>query len=100
MNNIQNIKNQIQYKLDYNKPFYVFDDTARFVVTDMDHFPYKRFFRGIYDSDMPVVFEREAGYSQLRNWCYQSLRDPKVDKAKYCWEGPCSVTYPCNPDKK
>lgn len=100
MNNIQNIENEIQYKLDYNRPFYAFPDSSKYVITDQDHFPYKRSFRGIYNVSMPVVFEREAGFCQRRDWCYKSLRDPNVEKANYCYEYPCSTTFPCKPDQK
>lgn len=31
----------------------------------IDHFPYRGFFRGRYDSEHPIVFERRAGFSNV-----------------------------------
>lgn len=36
-------------------------------LTDMDHFPYRRFFRGVYYESEPVIFGREAGYRPYMN---------------------------------
>lgn len=36
-------------------------------LTDMDHFPYRRFFRGVYNESEPVIFGRQAGYRSFIN---------------------------------
>ena len=41
-------------------PLAIFD-----VQTDVNEFPYRRFFRGKIDSDIPHVWEREAGFSPI-----------------------------------
>ena len=48
-----------------------------YVLTDVDHFPYTRHFRGRYNSDRPTVWSREAGYSPLFNGCYNNALPPK-----------------------
>jgi hypothetical protein len=40
--------------------------------TDMDHFPYRRFFRGIHNLDAPVIHTRRAGYEVRRDKLYSS----------------------------
>ncbi len=42
------------------------------VVTDADHFPYTRFYRGIYNSEIPTVWSRSAGYRARCDSCYES----------------------------
>ena len=34
----------------------------KLTLTDMDHFPYRRFFRGIYYEPEPIIHSRDAGY--------------------------------------
>ena len=52
------IKHHIEMK---NKPEPYKVDPKLLTVTDMNVFPYNRFFRGKYYSDKPIVFNREAG---------------------------------------
>lgn len=93
--NEQNILNQIQYKLNYNRPFYAYPTAVEYTLIDQDHFPYKRYFRGIYHESKPVIMEREAGYAPQRNACYVALTQSNAKKAEFCWEFPCSTTFPC-----
>ena len=90
----------IKYQIDLiNKqlPFFPSKQLVRSVVTDMDHFPYTRFFRGNPAGDTPIIMEREAGYRRRLD-CYEPVYVP--DQGPFpsvCFEGPCSTTYPCNP---
>ena len=95
--NINYIRTQIDKK---NKsfPYYAFQDTISNVIEDLDHFPYTRFYRGQAKADKPIVFEREAGYRQQHDKCYKPLIKAKsAPKPSHCFEGPCSVVYPCYP---
>ena len=94
-NNINSIRYQIGLKLNYNVPYYATREAAGSVITDMDNFPYRRFFRGVYDESNPVVMEREAGYRPRRDSCYTKLSIPNPTKPNYCWEYPCSTVRPC-----
>lgn len=83
-----------------DKPSLTTREEASNVITDFDHFPYKRFYRGVYNSDKPVLIEREAGYRPLRNTCYQFVDCkplPPMDPPKVCFQFPCSTNYPCIP---
>ena len=93
--NIASVQNQILMKKGYS-PYYGTINEASRVITDMDHFPYTRFFRGVYYSSSPTVFEREAGWRPTRNNCYKNQNC--VEKNSYpnnCWEYPCSTVLPC-----
>ena len=99
--NISSVRHQICMKNGYS-PHYGTVNDAKSVVTDIDHFPYTRFFRGISLSSEPVVFEREAGWRPTRNACYNynSNKCVKSDKNNYpnhCFESACSTVYPCYP---
>jgi hypothetical protein len=93
--NISSIQDQIYMKKGY-MPYYGTSNVAESIITDMDHFPYTRFFRGVYYSSKPTVFEREAGWRPIKNNCYKGKNC--VEKSSYpnnCWEYPCSTVLPC-----
>ena len=95
--NINYIRTQINKK-NQSYPYYAFQDTVSNVIEDLDHFPYTRFYRGQAKSDTPIVFEREAGYRQQHDKCYKPLiKANPPQKPSHCFEGPCSVVYPCYP---
>lgn len=68
------------------------------VQTDMDVFPYDRFFRGIADCTHPRVFDREAGHRRWNNTGYMYQYSPEVTtprKFEGCFQIPCSTILPC-----
>jgi len=79
-------------------PYYATSATVTNVMTDMDHFPYNRFFRGVSYFPEPVVFEREAGWRELQNDCY-TLHKPRqaVPYPNHCMQSACSTVFPCYP---
>jgi hypothetical protein len=98
--NIEIIKKQIEDKNSY-KPFYATANYAESVVTDMDNFPYNRFYRGVYYSSDPIVFEREAGWRSPYNNCYKnSCCQGIIEKPSICWQNACSTILPCAPPKQ
>jgi hypothetical protein len=99
LNNINSVRYQIGLKMNYNVPYYATQKATGAVVTDMDHFPYKRYFRGVYDQQMPIVMEREAGFRERRDRCYTQNSLPVHIPANYCWEYPCSSVPSCNAKK-
>lgn len=95
--NVNNTRKMINAKKS-NKPYYANALTSVGVITDFDHFPYTRFWRGIPDSVHPVVIEREAGWRSREDQCYQT--QGSTEQPMYpnnCFEAPCSVVYPCQP---
>ena len=95
--NILNIRYLINKKKETQPFFATMYDTSA-VLTDMDNFPYKRFFRGDFNSDNPIVFEREAGWRPTQNNCYK-IQDPlkSLNNNNICFESACSTVYPCYP---
>jgi len=44
------------------EPYFVKGKDIKLMLTDMDNFPYRRFFRGVYNDPEPVIHSRFAGY--------------------------------------
>ena len=93
--NHRNIRDQIMKKLDYSHPYYATNRTVGDTVTDFDDFPYKRWYRGRYDIDKPVIIEREAGYRYVEKNCNVTKADIKGEYPKHCFESACTTVYPC-----
>ena len=89
----------IQAKMNCNTPYYATDRDMNLVVNDMDHFPYRRFYRADQEASLPVVMEREAGFRPRRELCYRQRFDVDVKKPTFCWEFPCSTFKPCKSNK-
>jgi hypothetical protein len=96
--NETSVYGNILKKTNYGKSFYATNKTVGKVITDFDDFPYDRFYRGVYQSDKPVIIEREAGYRLVENNCYRNNQSYKSEYPKHCFEAPCSTVYPCYPE--
>lgn len=97
--NLKSISEQIQKKKS-SVPYIANNSQIKYSVTDMDHFPYTRYFRGEYLSDLPIICGRDAGWRPRYDNCYknpQPISDPaSVIKINHCFSGPCTTIYPCN----
>ena len=69
--NYKNIEDQIIRKKSFY-PYYATTKESRSVITDYDVFPYPRYFRGIAQSNQPIVAEREAGWRPRHDNAYIS----------------------------
>jgi hypothetical protein len=95
--NIRNVRQNI-FRKNSSDPYLANSRTITDVITDMDHHPYTRWFRGVYYFPSPIVFEREAGWRKLNNRCYNIISPiEKEEIPHHCWEAPCSTVYPCHP---
>lgn len=95
--NVASIRKQIYMKNGYD-PYYGTINGAESVITDMDHFPYTRFYRGVHSSSDPVILEREAGWRPQRDACYSVNKcNQRSPYPNHCFQSGCSVTYPCYP---
>lgn len=91
--NALSIKKQIELK-NGNEPYYVTKND--YFITDMDHFPYKRFHRGVNNFSKPIVFERNAGWRSRRDYLYKEYKS--TDKNSYPnhhFQSACSTVVPC-----
>ena len=83
-------------------PYYATVKEAGEVLTDYDTFPYPRWFRGVYDSPVPIVAEREAGWRPRHDSCYKMEKPCSEVASKYpnhCMQSACSTVYPCYPQQ-
>jgi hypothetical protein len=95
-NNIHIVRSQIERKKTY-KPFFGTQNAVGSIITDMDHYPYTRFYRGVYNSTEPAVMEREAGWRKVVDNCYidQSSCTQSINYPSHCFQTACSTVYPC-----
>lgn len=93
--NFININTQLNIKRN-SKPYFSTEQTNKNVITDFDSFPYKRWFRGEYQSDIPIVIEREAGWRPRNDMCYvpQIEKQEKELPPNHFFQPPCSTVYP------
>lgn len=78
-------------------PYYATVKDVKSTLTDMDQFPYTRWFRGVADVSVPIVAEREAGYRPRHDNCYNfnlNKAEIKSQSPPLIFEGPCSVVFP------
>lgn len=95
-NNVEAIRTMIDAKKSCGI-WYPTQNSIEHVITDYDHFPYNRWFRGVYYSDRPIVAERQAGWRDRRNNCYKMHCSGNPNPyPKHCFETACSTVYPCN----
>jgi hypothetical protein len=93
--NVISIRNQINIKKGY-KPYFSTSNDAESVVTDFDHFPYTRFYRGVYNKSYPIVLERESGWKLINNSCYKGVEyTENVCTLNLCFQNACSTVLPC-----
>ena len=79
-------------------PYYATISNVKSVVTDQDHFPYTRQFRGDYTAQTPIIYSREAGWRPLNNDCYKNTNLPIITPTVpiiNCFSYPCSTVRPC-----
>jgi hypothetical protein len=86
---MESIEQQIYKKQSYNNAFY---SKPTCVLVDMEQFPYTRYYRGKVDSKIPILYNREAGWSPLAS-ARQELTD--IPPHEFCWEKACSFIKPC-----
>ena len=94
-NTINFVQAQITAKNSYN-PYYARANMVSNATTDMDVFPYPRFYRGKPTDPNPNVMEREAGF-RVR---YQAGYTPQINltdpnKPNVCFQPACSTIFPC-----
>ena len=66
------IQQQIEYKNRLSIPYTPYASNLRHVHSDVDHFPYTRFYRGQFNDTRPHIWDREAGYHRLQDGAYDA----------------------------
>ena len=92
-------KNFVHARITYKNSSTPYYSSGPSPITDMDTFPYPRFFRDSFKSETPVIFEREAGWLPRNDHCY---RVPQTNNVKmypnHCFQAAPSTSYPCYPE--
>jgi hypothetical protein len=89
------VRRQIFEKMYSSHPYFPPSSDIFSVVTDVNELPYRRFFRGRPESDVPIVWEREAGYSPVHVEKSQPTRVAQTYSGGTCFQTPCSTILPC-----
>ena len=97
LQNMTNIQYQIQRKKYNETPYFATKSNVTQVITDYDELPYRRWYRGIPEVNIPIIAEREAGYRPLIKNIYITEKS-EPEKIHHCFESACSVVYPCYPE--
>ena len=89
------IKQQIEQKKS-SMPYFCPPGVFTAVKSDLDEFPYRRFFRGQADKLYPTVWDRGAGYAKVISSPAFNER-PKASSGltNLCFQIPCSTVLPC-----
>uniref|UniRef100_A0A6C0LZE6 Uncharacterized protein n=1 Tax=viral metagenome TaxID=1070528 RepID=A0A6C0LZE6_9ZZZZ len=97
--NVNSVRKQIELKKG-SDPYHATMSQSVQVLTDHDTFPYPRYFRGVPDSNVPIVAEREAGWRPRNDSCY-SVNTPNLPQypsyPNNCFQSACSTVFPCYP---
>ena len=96
------IQKYIQEKINLNPQGPTLASQINPITTDMNIFPYNRFYRGINDCNTPRVFDREAGHRRWQPQLYaptnQNPCPPYEPYKGKCFQIPCSTILPCIPE--
>lgn len=77
-------------------PYYADATIVSNAITDMDVFPYPRFFRGKPTDPNPNVLEREAGFRNRYQAGYTpQINIPSAPKPNVCFQPACTTIFPC-----
>ena len=91
------IQQQIQQKMGAD-PYFCPTSVFTSVRSDLDEFPYRRFFRGQANRLYPTVWDRGAGYSKIIASPIEKPK-PSTGLTDLCFQIPCSTVLPCHNTK-
>lgn len=92
------IQKQIEESIESDGAYFPDPEEIYKVQTDINVFPYNRFFRGRPDSSEPIIWEREAGFQEILPQNFENSKlffEPEPEKDT-CFQIPCSTILPCN----
>lgn len=96
------IQHQIQQSIESESGYFPNPMEIYKVQTDINVFPYNRFFRGEPNSFEPIVWDREAGFQEILPQTFEKseLFFEKEPEKTTCFQNPCSTVLPCNTSTK
>jgi hypothetical protein len=92
------IQKQIEESINSDGGYFPNPQEIYRVQTDINVFPYNRFFRGEPESSEPIIWEREAGFQEILPQTFEKskLFLEKEPERNTCFQIPCSTILPCN----
>ena len=78
-------------------PYRATGDTVKLTLTDMDTFPYPRWYRGVRTSNLPTIMEREAGFREVTPIDRQPIEE--TPRPEYTYSLACSTYIPPKKDQ-
>lgn len=91
------VQNMIQQTVFSTYPSPIPSQILYSVHTDINQWPYPRFFRGQASSYSPIIFEREAGYSPIDVVpSVLPIYAPVQTTPQTCFQVPCTTVFPCS----
>jgi len=102
MSNKSIIEYQIRQKVNSQGPYFPNPNIIFKTKTDVNVFPYQRFFRGVAADMHPNIWDREAGYSPLISTIdtTNDVNQALFEKSTTCFQYPCTTILPCYSDIK
>jgi hypothetical protein len=99
MQNIMNVRNQINEKLhamQSGKLYYPTIPQMKGTLVDVDSYPYTRMSRSNVFDEVSTVWERESGWHPQFNSANQPVRQYEVEiPPKLCYQTDCNIIQPC-----
>ena len=95
--NIENIKRQIFIKNNGSNPYFATTLNNKNVITEYDHFPFTRYWKGKPLADNVYVDGREAGFRIRDDKCYKGCNVSEVVKPNVCFQFSYNKP-PCDPE--
>lgn len=99
--NIENVRSMIQRKVSLigKQNFYVQEKEMKGVVSDVDHLPYTRFYRGNPFTNEAIQWDGDSGHRPRMNSFYTPNIVQSEDLPEsLCYQSPCSTVHPCYPE--
>jgi len=98
MQNIEYIRQMIAKKNSSN-PYTATETSVSHIITDMDNFPYNRYYRGVATASDPIIYDREAGWRIRNDNCYKLILPMQpVNQPQHCFQNACTTIIPCHCD--
>lgn len=76
------------------EPIRVYPEDVRMIPTQVDHFPYLKFYRGQFMETSPHVFNRDAGFALQDSQRLTYNMTPTTTKFEVPFQIPCSTILP------
>lgn len=94
------VRQQIEQMTNSDRPYFPNPESIYQVRTDITQWPYQRYFRGKPTSDLPHVWDREAGYNHIKPvQLIPSFTPQPLPTKPIVFQPACSTIFPVNRNK-